>query len=117
MAQLNGIDPNLKFTIECDTQRVRYLDMWLEKSNGTLLPTLYRKETDRNTVLQGDSFHPEPLKREVPRSQFFRLRRICHYTEDYLEKAAEMRTRFLRRGYSPQCVDEALKSALGKTRD
>ena len=28
-----------------------------------------------------------------------------------------MRIRFLRRGYSPQCVDEALHLALGKPRD
>ena len=76
MALLNDINPNLKFTIECDTKRVHYLNMWIEKSNGTLFTTLYRKKMDRNTLLQGDSFHPEPLKRGLPRSQFFRLRRI-----------------------------------------
>ena len=74
MALLNDIDPNLKFTIECDTQCVHYLDMWIEKSNGTLFTTPCRKETDRNTLIQGDSFHPEPLKRGLPRSQFFRVR-------------------------------------------
>jgi hypothetical protein len=46
--------------------------MWVEKSNGTLFTTLYRKGTDRNSILQGDSFHPEKLKRGLPRSQFFR---------------------------------------------
>ena len=60
MALLNDIDPNLKFTIERDTQRVHYLYMLIEKSNVTLFTTLYRKETDRNTLLQGDSFPPEP---------------------------------------------------------
>ena len=111
----NDLYSNLKFTIECDTKRVHYLDMWIEKSNGTLFTTLYRKETDINTILQGDTFHPEPLKRGLPRGQFFRLCRICHSTEDYLEKAAEMPNRFLVRGNSPQCVDEALNLALGKT--
>jgi hypothetical protein len=75
--------------------------MFIEKSNGTLFTTLYRKETDRNTLLQ---LLPEPLKRGLPRSQFFRLRNTCHSTEDYLEKAADLHDSFLR-GYSPQCVD------------
>ena len=88
--------------------------MWIEKSNGTQFTTLYRKETDRNTLLQGAIFLPDPLKR-LPRSPFFRLRPIYHSTEDYLEKAAEMPNRFLVRGNSPQCVDEALHLILVKT--
>ncbi|CAB1353189.1 unnamed protein product, partial [Coregonus sp. 'balchen'] len=69
MASLNDIDRNLKFTIEC----VYYLDMWIVKSNGTLFTTLYRKEMDRNTILQGDSIHPEPLKRGLPRITVFQI--------------------------------------------
>jgi hypothetical protein len=66
MALLNYIGPILKFTVECDIKHVHYLNMWIEKSNGTLFTTLYRKYTDISTLLQGDSFHPEPLKRGLP---------------------------------------------------
>lgn len=41
------------------------------------------------------------------KSQFYRLRRLCHCNEDYIEKALEMKQRFLERGYSKKCVDEA----------
>ena len=60
MALLNDIDPNLKFTIECDTKHIYYLDMWIEKSNRTLFTTPCRKETNINNILKGGSFHPEP---------------------------------------------------------
>ena len=71
MALLNDTDPNLKNTIERDTQRVHYLDMWIEKSNGTLVTTLYRKKTDRNTLLQSVSFHPEPFKKRTSKKPVF----------------------------------------------
>ena len=62
------------------------------------------------------SFHPTPLKRGLPKSQFFRLRRICETTEDYMEKANEMKDRFVQRGYPLEWVDKAYKTALNKPR-
>ena len=38
---------------------------------------LYRKESDRQAYLHRKSEHPESLKRSIPFSQAFRLRRIC----------------------------------------
>ncbi len=31
------------------------------------------------------SFHPSSLKRGLPKSQFYRLRRICHSDSDFIE--------------------------------
>ncbi len=36
--------------------------MWRDK----LHTDLYRKPTDRNTILRGDSFHPRPLIKSLP---------------------------------------------------
>ena len=51
---LNDKDSNL--------DRVHFLDMWVEKKSGTLCTTLHRKDTDRNTLLLANSYHPTPLK-------------------------------------------------------
>lgn len=41
---VNSIDPNLRFIIEYDIQRVHTVGMWLEKMNGKLTTTLFRKK-------------------------------------------------------------------------
>jgi hypothetical protein len=56
--------------------RIHFLDMWIEVANGELITTLYQKETNRNTFLLESSAHPSALKRGLPKSQFYRLRRV-----------------------------------------
>lgn len=115
-AYLNSCNSDLKFTLEYDQSCVSFLDMWIKQENGSLITTLYKKETDRNTFLLATSAHPRALKNGLPKSQFYRLRRLCHSDNDYIEKAAEMKQRFLERGYPAQCVDVAYHTALSKPR-
>ncbi|KAJ0050344.1 hypothetical protein NL108_017792 [Boleophthalmus pectinirostris] len=82
---LNSFDSNLQFTAQFSSNKVSFLDMWVRKDNGNIITSLYRKETDKNTSLLASSFHPTPLKRGLPTSQFYRLRRICHSTEDFIQ--------------------------------
>ncbi len=49
----------------------------------------------------------------LPKSQFHSL---CHFDEDFIEKAAAMKERFVDRGYSVQCVEEAFQAAFSKPR-
>lgn len=114
--KLNNFDENLTFTMEFSKEKVHFLDMWVINDNGRLTTTLYRKETDKNTLLLANSFHPTPLKRGLPKSQFYRLRRICETTEDYLKEAADMAGRFLQRGYPNEWVQKAHEAALKKPR-
>lgn len=116
MNYLNSFDDNLKFTADYSQEKVHFLDMWVFKKSGSLSTTLYRKDTDKNTILLTSSFHPTPLKRGLPKSQFFRLRRTCETAEDYMEKAKEMKDRFVQRGYPIEWIDKAYKTALRKPR-
>lgn len=70
--------------------------MWVMKNNSSII-------ADKNTLL-ATSFQPTPLKRVLPISQFFCLRRICHSTEDFKGKAVDMKNRFAQRGYPSQWV-------------
>lgn len=74
---LNTMSPDLKFSVELNSKCIHFLDMWIKIEEGKLLTSLYRKETDRNILLAGSS-HPKTLKYGLSKSQFYRLRRICH---------------------------------------
>lgn len=113
---LNSFDSNLQFTMEYSHEKVHFLDMWVSKTDGKLSTTLYRKDTDKNSLLMANSFHPTPLKRGLPKSQFYRLRRICQTTDDFVEKAEEMKGRFRERGYPDAWVNNAFEAALKKSR-
>ena len=90
--------------------------MWVVLNGGRLSTTLYQKETDRNTFLLATSNHPPALIESLPISQFYRLRRVCSSTEDFIEKASAMRSKFTERGYSFECIDKAYTLALKKPR-
>lgn len=113
---LNDFVDDLKFTVEVNVTRVHFLDMWVQKNEGQLITTLFTKETDRNTLLLATSFHPTALKKGLPKSQFFRLRRICHSDADFIEKSEIMKKKFLDRGYPSEWIDEAFSTTFHKTR-
>ena len=107
---LNAFKNNLQFTCEFSNEKVHFLDMWVMKNNGKLSTSLFCKETDRNTLLLASSAHPTPLKKGLPKSQFFRLRRICQTTEDFVKKSADMKLKFISRGYPPDWVEQGYQS-------
>lgn len=63
---INTNSCNLKFTMEHDTQTMNFLDILIYRESNKLCSTLYRKSTDRNSILHGKSFHPVSLKRSLP---------------------------------------------------
>lgn len=113
---LNNLVDDLEFTSEINSVKVHFLDMWVQKNEGCLITTLFTKETDRNTLLLATSFHPIFLKKGLPKSQFYRLRRICHSDSDFVEKSKIMKNNFLSRGYPLDWVEEAFDTAFKKTR-
>ncbi|XP_073478692.1 uncharacterized protein [Aquarana catesbeiana] len=99
---------NLFFTMTSDTHEVNFLDITIFKnSEGGLSSKLYRKETAGNTLLHANSFHPEPLKRSIPYSQFLRLKRNCSNNEDFQHEADKLTIRLMNRGYSKSSLKKA----------
>ncbi|KAL2083743.1 hypothetical protein ACEWY4_021516 [Coilia grayii] len=114
---INDTYPNLKFTMEYSAKSIHFLDLLITVNNdGQLETSIYRKETDRNTILHASSFHPDHLIDNIPYGQFIRLRRICSIEEDYVAKAQEMCDRFKQRGYSQTQIDTAMGRANQKDR-
>ena len=68
--------------------------------NGLIHTSIFRKDTDRNTILRAESFHPKNLISNIPFGQFQRLRRICSSDTDFESQAQAMSNRFAERGYN-----------------
>lgn len=84
-----------------------FLDIQISKEKETLVTDLYRKPTDRKTLLRSDSFHPIPLKKSLPISQFNRVRLICSTDAAFSQQSTVLMNRFRDRDYS----EESLQSA------
>ena len=86
---LNSCNDHLKFTLEFNRERISFLDVQVYRRANTIQTDLFRKPTDRNSLLRGDSFHPRPLVKSLPVSQFHRVRRICSEDDTYKKQATD----------------------------
>ena len=114
---LNTWNKHLQFTIEHSPDSIHFLDVSVYKHNNKLHSTIYRKPTDRNTLLHASSYHPSHLKDNLPVGQFMRLRRLCSNKRDFISKSADMQMRFSERGYGRRTTSRAFKRALHSHRD
>ncbi|XDV16664.1 hypothetical protein PO909_016270 [Leuciscus waleckii] len=103
--------PSIKFTLTYDVKVLPFLDVLVRKVDNTLHTEIYRKETDRNSFLHYQSFHPPSLKRSLPYSQLLRVCRICNEDEVFERQAGELCQRFLDRGYTDNLVRDCLERA------
>lgn len=109
---VNSINPNIKLTLEYSQTEIAFLDLLISKEeNGDLHTSIFRKSTDRNTILRADSFHSQHLIKNIPYGQFLRLKRICDTQEDYQTKSVDMAKRFEERGYKTEVVRQAQRRA------
>lgn len=79
---LNACSDFLTFTMDFDSNKVSFLDLWIIKEGNYLHTDLFRKPTARNTFLRADSYHSLPLKNSLPYSQMCQIKRICSKPDD-----------------------------------
>ncbi|CAJ0936573.1 unnamed protein product [Ranitomeya imitator] len=110
---LNQSWSGLSFTITKDTQQVSFLDtLVIKDASGTLSTDLYRKPTDRNSLLYYTSLHPVSTKNAIPRSQFQRVDRIVTDPTKKKVRVDEMYHKFRERGYPPNVLHDALQPRI-----
>lgn len=73
--------------------------------------TLFRKPTERNTLLQYSSYHPLGLWDGLPYRQFLRIQRNCKWKKDFLREAAILTEKLANRGYPRHLITSARKHA------
>lgn len=103
---LNSINNTVKFTLTHSTEKLAFLDTMVVIRDGTLTTELYRKPTDKNTILHFKSSHSRNVVKALPYSQFLRARRITQDEKKWGDTLEGMADDFLERGYPSQIVDK-----------
>ncbi|KAJ0060014.1 hypothetical protein NL108_018667 [Boleophthalmus pectinirostris] len=115
---LNNTNVNIKLSLDYSLSEIHFLDLNIYKDlDGDLHSTIFRKLTDRNTILKADSFHPPWLLQNIPYGQFQRLRRICDTESNFEKNAQDMSCRFKNRGYTDSTLSLAYNRAKSLNRE
>jgi len=104
---MNTKNKHLKFSMEMDPKKMNFLDILVEREGDVLKTNLYRNSTDKNSLLHGESYHPTSLKKNLPISQFNRIRRICSDEVDFQEQSVILQDHFRQRGYKEEWITNA----------
>ena len=114
---VNACSDHLKFTMSFDFHSLNFLDLLITRGDDNRLYTdLYKKPTDRNSLLRAESCHPLPLKNSLPYSQFCRVKRICQKPTDFNRHLLDMQKKFKDRGYSATQINNAAQKINSKPR-
>ncbi|CAH2300485.1 Hypothetical predicted protein [Pelobates cultripes] len=108
---LNQIESPIKFTSKIDTTSVQFLDLEISLKEQGLSYCLYKKDTDRNTILHNLSAHPESLKKSLPKAQFLRVIRNNSDKSKMDQQLEEMVEKIRERGYRHRDLSKALEEA------
>ncbi|XP_042333917.1 uncharacterized protein LOC121936109 [Sceloporus undulatus] len=104
---INSVHNTIKFELNFDNAKINFLDVLVVKKGVLLETDLYRKETDTNSLLRYDSFHPRHMKQNLPYSQFLRLRRNCSGLMEFDKHAKTLIEQFVVRGYPKKSLKQA----------
>lgn len=98
---LNMIDLNLKFTIDEHLLETNFLDWTLSGSiQDKIVKTCsFRKNTSKNSLLNGTSCHAPHTIKTIPQGQFIWIRLNCSNITDYDKEAYLLEQRLCERAY------------------
>jgi hypothetical protein len=113
----NSIDINeftntfdyLKLNI-CNDKTVQFLDLEisLDKLYNKLNFSLYIKKTNTFSYLNVNSNHPKHIFKNIPKSLFIRVRRICTKFTDYLYYCRLIYLHLIKCGYDANLLDKLI---------
>ncbi|XP_041420574.1 uncharacterized protein LOC121394246 isoform X2 [Xenopus laevis] len=110
--ELNSHNSTVRFTLHYDFEKIDFLDVTVYKQSGQLHTKIFRKPTDRNTLLHFNSSHPKHLLKSLPKSQMLRAVRITSEEQERQQAIQDMASDFLARGYPAALIEETKSWAL-----
>lgn len=106
---LNNLHPALQFTVERENDgRLPFMDVLVQRTEGHLLRSVYRKPTFTGLYTRWDSFAPTQQKISLLKSLVSRAKKIC--SESTLsEELAKLKVIFADNGYPTHIIDRIIK--------
>ena len=109
---LNGLNSSLKFTIDRDSNQLKYLDVLIYKTPTGFKTVVNPKDTDSGTYLPFNSAHPRHCKTNIPFNMARRIRSLTD--DDFLayEKMRELFANLRECGYPIGMINSAIQRAM-----
>ncbi|XP_043922277.1 vomeronasal type-2 receptor 26-like [Protopterus annectens] len=106
---LNDNSFGIKFTANIERENIVFLDVLVTRlSDNTLATSVHRKFPEYNTLLHAESCHPRHIIRNIPKSQFMRIKRICSSEQEYSNFSVDLSRRFINRGYKAHNISTTM---------
>ena len=93
------------------------LDINLDKTTGYLSFSLYTKPTNTFSYLLASSNHPKFIFKNIPKSLFIRIRRICSNYSDFLFFGRRLTYQLINRGYNEIFINKVFRTISKIKRD
>ena len=109
---INSFHPSIKFTVNSSPVSLPFLDINISLRDGYLHTDLHTKATDAHGYLHRRSCHLPHVYKNIPSSQFLRVRRLCSDPETFKKRSKDIEASLLSRGYDIKSLKQASEKAL-----
>lgn len=116
ITHLNSIIPSIQFSYQYSKKDISFLDVIVSIQDNHFSTDLFSKPTDKNAMLHFNSNHPRHVIRSLPLSQFMRVKRIVSDSSILEKRLMEMYTKFRKRGYPHNILQEHLRKIQNMSR-
>ena len=103
----------LNFTVEESVaNKLPFLNVLVELSEGSIRTKVYRKPTDAQMCLNGDGECPDRYKQSVVKGFLYRAKNICSEKSEMMLEVSRSKQILINNGYSNKLVDNEIKLFL-----
>ncbi|MEW8548114.1 MAG: hypothetical protein AB2693_31815, partial [Candidatus Thiodiazotropha sp.] len=111
-SMLNNLHPDIKFTIDCSTNELPFLDILIRKNKTNIETDIFYKPTDSKQYLDFNSCHPNHTKRSIP---YNLARRICTIVSDRATRdirLGELKQYLRERHYPVDLIENSIQKVV-----
>ena len=100
---LNQKGQFLQFTLEEEQNgSLPFLDILIQRREGKLSTSVFRKKVCTNRLLDYESYHPSVHKKSVVRTLYNRAKKLCSSEENFREEKDVLKSIFKKNNYPPR---------------
>ena len=111
LVELNSHDSNGRITFTCEMEagkKLPFLDILMDRSQGNLHCSVYRKKTDSGRYTHFSSFQPAQHKIGTIDCLARRGHQVCSSYESLIDEKSLLKSTFLKCGYPKQLIEMKL---------